>query len=105
MLDSYGKLVDLLATTLSLGRDPDAGLIRFACSAAELAADPQLRWPAYRRAGLERHANTIEAAAMRQKSIEAKLKEITNRLDLDGVSQQDLRVASASATRLWARAA
>ncbi|MBV8520623.1 MAG: DUF4011 domain-containing protein, partial [Acetobacteraceae bacterium] len=96
VLNSQGKLVDLLATTLSLGRDPDAGLIRLACSAAELAADPQLRWPTYRKAGLEHYRNILEAAAMRQKSIEAKLKEITNRLDVDGASEQNLRIASAS---------
>ncbi len=87
------RTLKALTGLLGLPDDPEVGAIRLACDAARLAAEVDPGWHGHCRPGLERHLAILEAGASRQEALEIRMREVSARIDLDGVSHIALRAA------------
>ena len=90
--EAQARTLGALSDILGFDPDPEIGIVRLACVAAQLAAQADPWVHAHRRPGLERHAEVLHDAAARQDAIEQRLKAARQRLDIEGVSPADLRM-------------
>jgi very-short-patch-repair endonuclease len=94
---AWGAPSDTLATLCSLLRlpaDPEAGTVLLACRAAVLATEADADWHSYCSPGLEHHTAILFAAAEKQEALQARLREIGTRFNVEGVSHIALRAAA-----------
>ena len=91
---AQARTLGMLSDILGFGPDPEIGIVRLACAAAQLAgqADPWVH--AHRRPGLERHAALLQDAAARQEAIEQRLRAARERLEIEGVAFPELRATA-----------
>ena len=85
-----------MITHLGLSENLDVAAIRIACKAVEIAASASPEWRGVFGPGLERHLSVLEEAAYQYAAIQAKTRDISAKLDLDGTDAAELRKAAAA---------
>lgn len=85
-----------IASLLDLSENLDVAAVRLICKAVEIAAAAGPEWRGVFKPGLDRHLIVLEEAAHRHAAIQARRRDASVKLDLNGAGATALRNAAAS---------